>query len=456
MHPMQTQVTQEALERALDSFSPVERRQALGRLRMAGGSGSAQSVNINMHFHSFFSYNAKGYSPTRIAWESSKAGLQAAALCDFDVLDGLEEFLEAGIDLGLRTAVHLETRAFLKEFASDDINSPGEPGVTYIMGGGFYCMPEAGSEQWRMLQALRDQAGARNRALVRRVNPHLGAVAIDYEKDVIPLAPGGCPTERHMVRAYVAKARAVYPGGTDLVKFWCGIFGKGEAEVARLLSDVPAMEERVRASLVKKGGLGYEAPTPETFPLVDAFVQWVASCGAMPMAAWLDGASRGERDPQALLSCLYQKGVVAVNIIPDRNWNFADPAVKAVKVAALNAFVKAADRLHMPINIGTEMNRDGLPFADDLEGAALKPHRALFLQGAHIMVGHTIMARYAERPYGGRAAAEEWAYVPARNAFYAAVGALPPLGRVVADQLRQAGAEKALDRIRGAVKKGVW
>jgi hypothetical protein len=453
---MQTQSTQESLEGALDSFSPVERQQALGRLRAAGEPRPTGSSNVNMHFHSFFSYNAKGFSPTRIAWESRKAGLHAAALCDFDVLDGLEEFLEAGVDLGLRTAVHLETRAFLKEFSADEINSPGEPGVTYIMGGGFYCMPAAGSEQGRMLQALRDQAGARNRALVRRVNPHLGAVAIDYEKDVMPLAPGGCPTERHIVRAYVAKAQSVHPAGADLVKFWCGIFGKGEAEVVRLLSDVPAMEERVRAKLVKKGGLGYEAPTPETFPLVDAFVQWVASCGAMPMAAWLDGASRGESDPQALLRCLNQKGVVAVNIIPDRNWNFADPAVKAAKVANLRAFVDAADRLHMPINIGTEMNRDGLPFVDDLEGVALKPYKALFLQGAHILVGHTIMARYAERPYGSRAAAEEWAYVPARNTFYAAVGALPPLGRVVADQLRQAGAEKALDRIRGAVKKGVW
>ena len=98
-----------------------------------------------MHFHSFFSYNAEGWSPSHIAWAAHRAGLYAAGLCDFDVLDGLEEFLQAGELLALRATVNLETRAFVPEYASAEINSPGEPGVTYIMGGGYAAVPEAGT-----------------------------------------------------------------------------------------------------------------------------------------------------------------------------------------------------------------------------------------------------------------------------------------------------------------------
>jgi hypothetical protein len=107
--------THESLEIKLDSFALPERQATLKTLMAMRPEAPPAGVNVNMHFHSFFSYNAKGWSPSRIAWESRKAGLYAAALCDFDVLDGMEEFIEAGLTVGLRTAVHVETRAYLKE-----------------------------------------------------------------------------------------------------------------------------------------------------------------------------------------------------------------------------------------------------------------------------------------------------------------------------------------------------
>ncbi len=122
----------------LDSFDLEERRQALQALAArVDASLPAPIERVNMHLHSFFSYNTKNYSPSHIAWEARRQGLYAAGLCDFDVLDGLEEFLAAGQALGLRATVNLETRAFFSDYAQVDINSPGEPGVTYIMGAGF-------------------------------------------------------------------------------------------------------------------------------------------------------------------------------------------------------------------------------------------------------------------------------------------------------------------------------
>lgn len=448
--------TQKTPEQALDSFQPGERRQAVESLA-ASGDLPSPGVNLNLHLHSFFSYNAKGWSPSRIAWESRRAGLYAAGLCDFDVLDGLEEFLAAGAALGLRATVNLETRAFLREFSTVEINSPGEPGVTYIMGGGFTRVPAEGTPPAVMLRRLRDQAAARNRALVARVNPHVGQVAVDYERDVVPLSPGKCPTERHIVRAYVERARTVFGDESGRVAYWAGILGKPADEIRGLIGNTAAFEERVRARLVKQGGLGYEPPTDKTFPAVDDFVAWVLACEAIPTVTWLDGTSQGEGDAMAMLTCLQAKGAAAANIIPDRNWNYKDPAARALKWKKLRDFVEACDRLEMPINIGTEMNRDGLPFADDLTGEALAPFRETFTRGAQVMVGHTILGRYAGFPYVGAAAQAEFgADVSARNRFYAAVGALPPLTRTVAARLTEAGPARALSGIRQAVSKGTW
>src|SRR5512146_2852227 len=129
------------LERQLDSFDPRARRQALEAL---GGMVAADQIrlpvagtDVNLHAHTFFSYNAYGYSPSKYAWLARKAGLHAAGIVDFDVLDGLEEFLEAGRLVGLKTCVSVESRVFVPEFETRVINSPGEPGIAYHMGVGF-------------------------------------------------------------------------------------------------------------------------------------------------------------------------------------------------------------------------------------------------------------------------------------------------------------------------------
>ena len=128
-------------EQQLDSYDPKERRQALVELCRQVEAGQLTlpkpGTDVNLHAHTFFSYNAYGYSPSKYAWLARKAGLAVAGIVDFDVLDALEEFLEAGRLVGLKTCVSLESRVFVPEFATRVINSPGEPGVAYHMGVGF-------------------------------------------------------------------------------------------------------------------------------------------------------------------------------------------------------------------------------------------------------------------------------------------------------------------------------
>ncbi len=435
---------------ALDGF---DSRQRQARLRALAGDLIRQRIptggNVNMHAHSFYSFHAEGWSPSRVAWECRRAGLYAAGLCDFDVLDGVEEFLDAGLVLGLRVAAHLETRVFVDAWRDLEITSPGEPGVTYIMGAGFVRVPPPATPEGQGLAGYRTRAAERNRALVARINARLSDVAVDLARDVDPLTPAGNATERHLIRAYIHRARAVFGESPALAAYWGEVLAKPAETVAALMADAPRFEEDLRARLVKRGGLAYEQPSDATFPPVAAFTAWVRDCGAIPMITWLDGTSAAEQDAAALLDALMAQGCQALNIVPDRNWNVPDPADRARKVENLRTIVREAERRHLPINIGTEMNRLGLPFVDDLNGEVLGAFRDVFQRGARVMVGHSLLARYADYAYSGAAAAADFPEAAARNAFFERVGGLPPFGAPDAERLRAAGPERALAWFRG-------
>ncbi|MDI7275563.1 MAG: hypothetical protein QME94_06260, partial [Anaerolineae bacterium] len=140
-----------------------------------------------MHCHTFFSFNAYGHSPTSLAWLARRRGWKLVGSVDFDVLDGVEEFLAACDVVGVRGVAGIETRVYVPEFATREINSPGEPGIAYHMGIGF-TSGQAPRAVAGVLQGLRQRAAQRNRDMAARINAYLEPVAIDYDRDVLPLS----------------------------------------------------------------------------------------------------------------------------------------------------------------------------------------------------------------------------------------------------------------------------
>jgi hypothetical protein len=387
----------------------------------------------NMHCHTFFSFNAYGHSPTSLAWLAKRRGFRLMGIVDFDVLDGVDEFLDACELVGVRGSAGIETRVFLPEFTTREINSPGEPGVCYHMGIGFTSsqVPETAAG---ILADLRQRAARRNRGMAERVSAYLAPVTIDYERDVLPLTPGGNATERHMVVAYVRAAERIVP---TPIEFWADKLNVEPGRIATLMGDTPRFQNLIRAKMMKRGGVGYVQPSPDTFPTVEEFHKLIVQCGALPCAAWLDGTSAGEQAIEELLDLLIGKGVVALNIIPDRNWNIADPETRRLKVQNLYHVVRLAQELALPLNVGTEMNSFGQKLVDDFDAPELEPLRQAFLDGAHFIYGHTVLQRALGLGYQS-----EWAltYLPTRrerNAFYIRLGRLVPPGKPGLVRLKQ-------------------
>ena len=404
-------IPKEQLERQLDDFDRNRRREALTALWRGVQSDDdvlpEPGVEVNLHAHTFFSYNAYGYSPSKFAWLARKAGLAVAGIVDFDVLDGADEFLEAARLIGLKGCASLESRVFVPEFATRVINSPGEPGVAYHMGVGF-----PGTLSHPFLIEMRSAAQKRTRDILARVNAYLDPVRLDFESDVAPLTPNGNATERHLCEAYERKAIAAFPDAGRCAAFWTERLGDAPAASAKL-------QGLIRAKTMKQGGVGYVAPDSGSFPELAKMNRFVAEAGAIPTVAWLDGESEGEQRMEEFIEVAKSSGAAALNIIPDRNYT---PGVRDRKLQNLYDVVALAERLGFPIVAGTEMNAPGHKFVDSFSCAELKPLGPALLRGAYIVYAHSILQRECGLGYLTSWAKDSFSSLAARNEFFDAAG----------------------------------
>jgi hypothetical protein len=399
----------EQLEQQLDSFDAAQRKDALAKLwdlAKAGNLALAEpGSDVNLHVHTFFSYNAYGYSPSKFAWLARKRGLAVAGIVDFDVLDALEEFWAAGKLIGLKRCASLESRVFVPEFSTRVVNSPGEPGIAYHMGAGFPL-----EVKHPLLSQMRRTAEARNRELVRRVNDFLSPVGLDYDKDVLSLTPNGNATERHICEAYSEKGDAA---------FWRSKLGGCPADAGKF-------QALIRAKLMKKGGPGYVPPGKDSFPLMADMNRFVLECGAIPTLTWLDGTSEGEKAVEEVIQVATASGAAAINIIPDRN---CTAGVKDQKLQNLYDVVALAEKHHFPVIAGTEMNAPGNKFVDAFDTAELKPLVPVVLKGAHIVYAHSVLQRESGLGYLSAWAKKSFANIADKNDFFEKLGReLQPAG----------------------------
>lgn len=408
----------EKLEAQLDSFDSNERKEALEKLWQLAQKGrigfTETSADVNLHIHSFYSYNACGYSPSKIAWLAKKRGIAVAGIVDFDVFDGLEEFLAAARLVGLKGCVGIESRVYIPEFADSEINSPGEPGISYHMGVGLTScnVPDEIEKFKNTLRAIPEK---RNRQLVERVNAYLSPVQLDYEKDVYPLTPSGNATERHICLAYARKARSIFTEDNDLARFWKEKLGTTELK----LPEGASLQAAIRAKTMKRGGVGYVQSDGGSFPTMSEMNNFIIAIGGIPTLTWLNGCSDGEKQIEKLIKVSMESGVAAINIIPDRNFTLN---VMDEKLANLKYIVELAESLNLPIVVGTEMNSPGLKFVDDFKSAELAPMADIFLKGAHIVYGHSVLQKQCGMGYTSDWTKDNFENAAAKNDFYEKVG----------------------------------
>jgi len=64
-------------------------------------------------------------------------------------------------------------RVFVPELKDKEINSPGEPGIYYLMGVGFTKLPSPESLANKILKDMSNRAHMRTKQMVNMLNDHL-------------------------------------------------------------------------------------------------------------------------------------------------------------------------------------------------------------------------------------------------------------------------------------------
>lgn len=442
-----------SLEQQLDSFSLEERKSAFLALVEKAKQDEVVFPEplplVNLHFHTFFSFNACGYSPLHILWLAKKRGLRMAGSVDFDVLHALPEFLWGGLTIHLAVSSGLETRIFLPEFRDKELSSPNEPGVAYYMGNGFTRLPEKDSRAEVILTKLYQIAQARNRKVLEKINAYLAPVEVDYERDVLPLTPSQNPTERHLVVALAAKAEKVIPDLEERVRFWSEKLEEQPEKVKTLFSDRASFYDLIRMRLMKFGGVGYVKQDAGDFPTLQEVNEMIWELHAIPSFSWLYGLSSGEQDTARLFDFCLDEGVETIFFVPDRNWNVPNEEERRVKVERMYRMVEEAKKRHMPIFVGTELNRYGQKFVDDFDSPYLAPLTPYFLWSASLLWGHVVMELQSQRGYSSSWARKHLPDRRVRNEFFARLGEKTPPIKEIIDVINQKSTEALMAEFGG-------
>ena len=170
---------------------------------------------------------------------------------------------------------------------------------------------------------------------------------------------------------------------------------------------------------MKRGGVGYVLPDKGSFPLMADTNRFILAAGGMPVHTWLDGTSDGEQTIEELLDVAMSTGAVAINVIPDRNYT---PGAKDEKTENLYEVVEIAEKRHLVVVEGTEMNSPGQKFVDDFDSDELAGLLPVFLKGAHIVYAHSVMQQQCGLGYTSEWAKQQLPDRADRNAFFEELG----------------------------------
>jgi len=213
-----------------------------------------------------------------------------------------------------------------------------------------------------------------------------------------------------------------FPSGVSgTAEFWAEKLAVSIDEAAELINDNVKLQGKIRSKTMKSGGVGYVKPTAESFPFVKDVNKFILAAGGIPTITWLNGLSDGEKAIEELLDLHEKLGGAVLNIVPDRNWNIADPEEKSAKLAELAKIVEICEFRDLPIIVGTEMNAPGLKLVDSFESEELKPYTQVFKKGAAIVYAHTIL-QPAGKGYLSEWAKSEFADIAEKNAYFAEIG----------------------------------
>jgi hypothetical protein len=306
----------------------------------------------NGHIHTPFSFSAFNEMDTLFAM-AEKEGIKALGINDFYVTDGYESFYNECLASNIFPLFNIEFIGLMQEKQKEGIriNDPNNPGRIYICGKGLDYPFNLDDKYRTRLNILKEETQNQLREmvsklniLISKINPSIvlsfDDIKSEYARDLV--------RERHLARALRRIAEKNFATPDDQIGFIESVYGGRQSKAG--MNNTAALENEIRATLLKAGGEAFVEEDERSFISLDDAMKIITGAGGIPCYPVLLDDTAGKRTKfednfTMLCSSLTGLGIGCVELIPGRN-----------DLQILKEFVRLFDERGFIITFGTEHN----------------------------------------------------------------------------------------------------
>ncbi len=307
---------------------------------------------VNGHFHTPFSFSA--FSEISQVFElAKKENVKILGINDFYVTDGYEDFYNLCEKNQCFPLFNIEFIALSKQQQVQDIrvNDPNNPGRTYFSGKGLDFPVSFDTDTQENLKKLRSESQRQVAEMISKLNAHLVDINADFTfsyEEIKNKFAKELVRERHIAKALRVKIHKQFDNPLQRAAFFEKLYSGKKPNAD--MSDEVAVENEIRANLLKKGGKAFVPEDPKAFLNVKQVCDIILNGGGIPCYPVLLDDKNGnytdfEANKEKMLNELKAKNVFAVELIPGRN-----------SLEALQDFVHFFYQNNFIVTFGTEHN----------------------------------------------------------------------------------------------------
>ena len=309
-------------------------------------------LKVNGHLHSPYSFSAFSNLEQMFKMATSE-NIKVLGINDFNTTDGYVEFFKLALKYKIFPLYNIEFMGMLADEQANGIrvNDPNNPGRTYFSGKGLRYPVQMDEKNEKILNSIVNESFYQVEEMISKLNDYLQLIGSDIRIDIDEIREKWAKElvrERHIAKALRIKIFEEFSTDDKRVMFLEKLLGEYVSE--SLIDDVPALENKIRARLLKKGGVAYAKENEKAFPEIEKVIEIIVNAGGIPCYPVLLDDKNGnfteyESDPVKLLEKLKEKNVSSIELIPGRN-----------DFNKLKEFVSFFDKKGFVITLGTEHN----------------------------------------------------------------------------------------------------
>lgn len=356
-------------------------------LRWYEENGDGKTRLVNAHLHTPYSFSA--FKDISQALDMAVTeNVQVVGINDFYTTDGYDEWAEKCVARKLFPLFNIEYISLNREDqkAGIKVNDPNNPGRTYLSGKGLAYPPRLDEPFSSTLESVRTESNLQVRMMCEKLNSHLAEVganiSLDFNK-IRETLTKGMVRERHIAKALRLEIASLGLSTSDLQNYYNLIFG-GKALKSDIGNDA-AVENEIRANLLKAGGAAFIPENPEAFLDMEMVCRIIMNAGGIPTYPFLADDSKGnftefEAPKEEVIEVLRKRNICSVEFITTRN-----------TLAVLEEYVGFFHHQGFVVTLGTEHNTPAMEPVELFAGNKTPLSKMLLeinYQGACVVAAH--------------------------------------------------------------------